>query len=158
MNEELPRYEYAGARALVALHDHHLRSCMDVWDRARRANVTMPATEDPDYASIESVGVHLLGCGRHYMTWCCEMLELPDPGIEPAPTTATIAADGRDYLEHVLARWRTPLAALPEAAFDAKDHPSRWGRLYSIDAMLEHAVMHPIRHEYQLENWLAPDR
>jgi hypothetical protein len=28
---------------------------------------------------------------------------------------------------------------------------------YSIDAMLEHAVMHPIRHSYQLEELMAAE-
>lgn len=156
--QDLPDYGYAGARALVALHDRHLRSCTGIWEQALAAGVSMPETEDPDYASIEAVGVHVLACARHYMEWCCEMLELPDPGIEAPPTPETIATSGRDYLEHVLERWRTPLAKpLPEA-FEAKDHRSRWGRLYSIDAMLEHAVMHPIRHQFQMENWLAARR
>jgi uncharacterized damage-inducible protein DinB len=29
---------------------------------------------------------------------------------------------------------------------------------YSVDAMLEHAVMHPVRHRFQIEAWLAPSR
>jgi hypothetical protein len=34
-------------------------------------------------------------------------------------------------------------------------YPSRWGTEYCIDAMLEHAVMHPIRHEFQLRNLMG---
>jgi hypothetical protein len=33
--------------------------------------------------------------------------------------------------------------------------PSRWNVHYCIDAMLEHAVMHPIRHTFQLQELLA---
>jgi hypothetical protein len=34
---------------------------------------------------------------------------------------------------------------------ETPEYRSRWQTLYSIDAMLEHAVMHPIRHAFQLE-------
>jgi len=44
---------------------------------------------------------------------------------------------------------------LTEERADLPAYPSRWGTPYSIDAMLEHAVMHPIRHAYQLEKLMA---
>jgi hypothetical protein len=34
---------------------------------------------------------------------------------------------------------------------ETPEYPSRWQTRYCIDAMLEHAVMHPIRHAFQLE-------
>ena len=39
--------------------------------------------------------------------------------------------------------------------FEDKVYTSNWGVNYCIDAMLEHAVMHPIRHEFQLKNLIA---
>ena len=33
---------------------------------------------------------------------------------------------------------------------ETPEYPSRWQTRYCIDAMLEHAVMHPIRHAFQL--------
>ena len=41
--------------------------------------------------------------------------------------------------------------------FMDKTYTSRWKVEYCIDAMLEHAVMHPIRHEFQLSNLLKKD-
>jgi hypothetical protein len=38
-----------------------------------------------------------------------------------------------------------------EDQLDTPEYPSRWKTLYSIDAMLEHAVMHQVRHSFQLE-------
>jgi len=40
---------------------------------------------------------------------------------------------------------------------DGVEARSRWGVSYSVDAMLEHAVMHPMRHAFQIEGWLAED-
>ena len=42
--------------------------------------------------------------------------------------------------------------------FPDKESVTRWGSPYSINAMLEHAVMHPIRHRFQLENLLREQR
>ena len=143
-------YKSGGARALVLLHDRHLRSCVDTWFEAKAAGVTLPDTRDPSYESMEEVLRHVLRAARGYMTWICEKLELPDPGIEPTPEADAIAAEARDYMEHVLERWRTPLAGVTDEQLDRGIYTSRWGTEYCIDAMLEHAVMHPIRHEFQL--------
>jgi hypothetical protein len=148
-------YRSGGARALVLLHDRHLRSCVDAWFEAKKAVVTLPATNDPSYASMDEVLRHVLRAARGYMTWMCEKLDLPDPGIEPAPGPDVIAAEARDYMEHVLGRWRIPLAGVTDEQLDKGIYPSRWGTEYCIDAMLEHAVMHPIRHEFQLRNLMG---
>ena len=47
------------------------------------------------------------------------------------------------------------LAEVPEERFEDREYPARWKTLYCVDAMLEHAVMHPIRHTFQLERLLA---
>ena len=44
-----------------------------------------------------------------------------------------------------------PLQEIEEKHFHSPCYQSRWGVDYCIDAMLEHAVMHPIRHVFQLE-------
>lgn len=146
----LPSYTYAGARAMVDLHERHLRSFLDVWRRAKTENVRLPETTDPDYASMDALLVHVLRAARGYMTWMCEQLELADPRIDPAPDVALVDAEAARYVDHLVERWARPLANVAEARFEVPEYRSRWNVLYCIDAMLEHAVMHPIRHEYQL--------
>jgi hypothetical protein len=145
----LDRYAYRGARAMVILHEQHMREFLATWRKFRAAGVAMPATKDSDYASPASLLRHVLGAARGYMTWMCEHLKLPDPGIRPAPEPDAVEAEADTWLEHLLERWRTPLADVPEDDF-GKVFDSRWGLPYCIDAMLEHAVMHPIRHTFQL--------
>ena len=83
-----------------------------------------------------------------------EKLELPDPGIREAPELDALEAGAEDYLNHVLERWGPTLRDQTEESFEkiGKRRPS-WGATYTIDAMAEHAVMHPIRHRFQLEEW-----
>ncbi len=88
------------------------------------------------------------------MIWMCKVLGLPDPGIRPAPDAAHIVREADSYTEHVLERWRAPLSEVPDEKLETPEYPSEWKTLYSIDSMLEHAVMHPIRHTFQLNELL----
>jgi len=147
---ELQNYRYRGARALVLLHAQALRDFLPVWQRAKAAQVRLPSTQDPSYASLESLLKHSLKAARGYMTWLCEKLGLPDPGIDPEPEVSRVEQEAGSYMEHLLARWRLPLADVGEARFGAI-HKSRWGEDMSLEGMLEHAAMHPLRHRFQLE-------
>ncbi len=152
---ELREYKYPGARALVLLHEIQLREFLESWRLAKSSGVELPETSDPDYASFNKLLRHVLGCARSYMVWMCEKLGLPDPEIETAPDEEEIEARSSDYLEHVLQRWKEPLAELPEEAFYSPTYLTKWKVDYCIDAMLEHAVMHPVRHSFQLRTLMG---
>jgi hypothetical protein len=144
-------YRSRAVRALVLLHEEHLRRFVDTWRRALESSVSLPSSDDPAYASLAALGQHVLRAARGYMVWMCEVLELPDPGIQPAPDATAIVRDAEAYMEHVLERWRAPLCDVANDQLETPEYPSRWQTRYSIDAMLEHAVMHPIRHAFQLD-------
>ena len=98
---------------MVLLHEEHLRRFVQTWRRALAVPVTLPASADPNYASVEVLGRHVLRAAGGYLVWTCDVLKLPDPGVRPAPDAADIVRDADSYLEH--------------------------------------AVMHPIRHAFQLD-------
>jgi uncharacterized damage-inducible protein DinB len=152
---ELSDYVYRGARAMVLMHEQYQREFLAVWRQAKAAGITLPKTEDPDYQSLEHLLVHLLRSSRGYLTWICEKLELPDPGIDLPPSVEQVERDAAAYLEHVLACWRKPLAPIDEARMSFPSYKSRWDMDYSIDSMLEHALVHPLRHTFQLRELLA---
>ncbi len=149
-------YRYGGARALVSLHEIHLRRFVAAWREAKERGVALPMTEDRDYASLDALLRHVLRDARGYLGWCCEVLSLADPGIPPTPAVGEIAVAHEAYVEILLDRWRTsPLRDVEEKRFYHPTHLSRWKVAYCVDAMLEHAVMHPIRHEHQLRMLLV---
>jgi len=158
MPQDLFEYRYRGARAMVLMHERELWRFVEVWRKAKAAGVALPATDDPDYASLEHMLYHVLRAARGYMIWMCEKLELPDPQIQPAPPPERMEAEVDRYLEHLLARWRLPLAEVDEERASRPNYKSRWGMDYSIDSMLEHALVHPMRHAFQLEEMLAAGR
>jgi hypothetical protein len=149
-------YRSRAVRALVLLHDEHVRRFLIVWKQARASSVVLPTSEDPAYASLETLLRHVLSAARGYMIWMCEVLELTDPQIRMAPAATDLAADADSYMEHVLAQWRAPLLDVGDDRLESPEYPSRWQTRYCIDAMLEHAVMHPVRHAFQLEELMRP--
>jgi len=156
MSSDLP-YRSSAVRAMVLLHEEHLRRFVHTWRLALASSVRLSPTDDPAYASLGALGQHVLGAAGGYMVWMCEVLTLPDPGIRSAPDAAAMVRDADDYMEHVLERWRAPLREVSNERLETHEYPSRWQTRYCIDAMLEHAVMHPIRHAFQLDE-LIKDR
>ena len=155
MPSNVPAYRSRAVRALVLLHDEHLRRFLVVWNQARGASVVLPRTDDPTYVSMDTLLHHVLGAAGRYMIWMCEVLGLPDPNIRTPPEPAVLAGEAASYLEHVLERWRAPLVDVGDDRLLTPEYAARWQTKYCIDAMLQHAVMHPIRHAFQLEELMG---
>lgn len=145
-------YKYAGAKALVKLHEMHLQSFYETWKQAKQLNIKLPDSDDPYYKSLDTLLYHLLRSARGYMIWMCDKLGLEDPQIRETPTAEMIEEKAVEQLAHLFERWRIPLANVEPELFEDRVYKSNWNVEYCIDAMLEHAVMHPIRHEFQLKN------
>jgi hypothetical protein len=63
------------------------------------------------------------------------------------------------HLEHLLERWRLPLANLEEEKLYNPEYSSNGGtHHHCIDIMLEHALTHPLRHEFQLRELLESEQ
>src|SRR5712672_1187390 len=105
MSSNLP-YRSRAVRAMVLLHEEHLRRFVKTWRLALANPVSLPPTDDSAYASLDTLGRHVLSAAGGYFIWICEVLTLPNPGVKPAPHVNAIVHDADDYLEHVLECWR----------------------------------------------------
>lgn len=147
-------HAYRGARALILLHEQHMTEFLEVWRRARAADIEWISSDDPDYESPEALLCHVLGAARFYMVWMCEKLGLPEPAIEPTPSREQVEEQAEVYLNHLLERWTTPLKDVPSNRF-GEMFAAPWGSDHCCEAMLEHAVAHPMRHSLQVLEWLG---
>ena len=154
MTEELSNYKYRGVRALVLLHEKHLRQFLGVWKEAKAADVNLPETEDENYVSLEALLQHVLGAAAWYLETMCKSLGLPNPDIDPVPEINKVEARADAHITHLLEQWRLPLAAVKEERVYPPIRTVPDGGKLNLDAMLEHAVLHPIRHEFQLRELL----
>jgi uncharacterized damage-inducible protein DinB len=138
-------------RSCVELHEIELSRFYDAWEAFRVSGLALPATKDPNYASPNHLGGHVLRAARNYLTWIGECVGRPVTDVDQDNDTESVAAKGRAFLDEVLAAWRRHLAAVEDPELDVQGHRSRWGEPYTIEQMLEHAVVHPMRHRRQLE-------
>lgn len=151
----VPEYKYNGARSLIFLHEKYIHDFFNTWKEAKKLEIILPKTDDPDYTSLETLLKHVLRSSGGYITWICDKLGIPNPKIIETPDIQEIEEKAEEYIIYLLDKWRTPLANIKENDFHTPAFKSNWGSHYCVDAMLEHAVMHPIRHKFQLENLIS---
>ncbi len=142
-------------RSCVELHEIELHRFYETWEAFRASGAPLPATDDPSYASVEHLGGHVLRSARSYLTWIGECVKRPVTDIDPDGDSVSVARKGRAFMAEVLAAWRRHLASLEDAELAPATFKSRWGEDYNIEQMLEHAVVHPMRHRIQLERLMA---
>ncbi|HMN17473.1 MAG: hypothetical protein PHY57_07755 [Ignavibacterium sp.] len=145
-------YKYNGAKALVALQEIHIKEFYNTWKKAKELDIKLPITDDPFYKSLNTLLYHVLRSSRGYIVWICSQLKLPDPKIDEAPLPEIIIENAEKFIEHLVERWKLPLRNVEPELFEDKVYKSNWDVDFCIESMLEHAVMHPIRHKYQLDN------
>jgi uncharacterized damage-inducible protein DinB len=138
-------------RSCVELHEIEINRFYDTWQAFLASGTRLPQTDDPNYASADHLGGHVLRSARNYLTWIGECVKRPVADVDPDNDTVSVAGKGRPFLDEVLAAWRRHLATLDDGELASATHRSRWGEEYNIEQMLEHAVVHPMRHRIQLE-------
>lgn len=152
-------FKSRGVRALVVLQMREMDRLFVVWKQAKRAGVKLPATRDPAYQSMDLLMRHPLRSCRGYLTWLCEVLGRPEPKVPDPPDAEKVAAQGAAYLKVLAKAWERHMAWMPGKTLDSpRVHTSRWGAPMTVEAMLEHAVAHPMRHRFQLEELIAKKR
>lgn len=148
------QFRYQGANADIVLHEKYLTEFVSVWKTAKKSGLKLPELDDPDYKSLDTLMLHVFKWAKWYPEWICTNLEVEVPNILPLPSEDLIESEVDSYLAHIIDTWNMPLQDLPLARFMDPLFTAQWGVDYCIDAMLEHAVMHPIRHRFQLEQWM----
>lgn len=111
-----------------------------------------------NFASLDTLLAHVFRWAGTYLTWICEQLDLPDPDLRPVPDPRDLDAQAEKYADHILLAWQSPLYDIPAKRFFRETFLSPWGVPYCVDAMLEHAVMHPFKHRFQLEELMGDKR
>ena len=146
--------------ALGALLDEYERA---LWELRRLAEqipeadavrVVDPATEDEDCRSVQTIMSHVVNAGYGYADLLRKSFSVPST----RPPRALLSP--REYLEQlgaVLAytaetlegRWQMPYEEVSGTFIKAG-----WGPTYDVEQLLEHAVVHVLRHRRQIEKFI----
>ena len=121
-------------------------------DFVRSRNET---TEDEDFRSVQTVVRHVVQAGYAHANHVRVALEVPGRrvDVEPGEKEPLLEQLHRmlAYMEASLeGSWHLEADDLEEVQIR-----SAWGTCYDLEQMLEHAIVHILRHRRQIEGFLA---
>jgi uncharacterized damage-inducible protein DinB len=142
-------------RNLVELHEREIRSFLEVWRRFVASDLAMPeAGGDESYENRDRLAGHVLMSARGYLTRIGEWVGRPVGDVDASQDPYEIVRRAPEFADGVLSAYRRHLAGISDEELDQQVHRTRWGELMSVENLLEHAVVHPMRHRIQLERIL----
>jgi uncharacterized damage-inducible protein DinB len=110
-----------------------------------------PETKDENCRSVQTIISHVVRAGYGYADYIRAKIGIP----LASPTGSLVShheAERKidamfDYTVHTLdGRWEMPQDEVAAIAID-----SRWGVRYDLEQLLEHAIVHILRHRRQIE-------
>jgi uncharacterized damage-inducible protein DinB len=113
-------------------------------------------SEDPDTVSLRAMCRHAVGASHRYADYILQARGLPfvdrfvlppEEVLGPADVRGALAAAMR-HTETALAGWYEKPELAAEVSFVV-----RWGPTYDPEMILEHAIVHLLRHRRQVERW-----
>ena len=142
-------------RSLVELHEREMRSFVETWRRFVAAGLPMPeAHGDKSYEDRERLAGHVLMSARGYLTRIGEWVGRPVSDVDGSQDPYEVVKRAPEFAEGVLGAYRRHLADVTDQEMEQQVHRTRWGELMSVEMLLEHALVHPMRHRIQLERIL----
>jgi uncharacterized damage-inducible protein DinB len=118
------------------------------------SRIVDPHTTDEDCRSAQTMMSHVVGAGYGYANYLRRALAMPGVRYERRPLSR---AESLAHLETMLAytietldgRWE-----MTDEDMQATLVRTRWGSNYDMEQMLEHAIVHILRHRRQIERLL----
>lgn len=117
-----------------------------------------PHTKDEDCRSVQTMMAHVIGAGYGYASYIRKALSMPFERRPRELVSRTDALTGLDAMlvytsETLDGRWE-----MTDEEIQATLIRSRWGSIYDLEQMLEHAIVHILRHRRQIERLLGHER
>lgn len=115
-------------------------------------------TEDEDCRSVQTIMSHVVRAGYGYADYLREQFFIestrPRPGLlSRRESLEQLEAALRYTVETLEGRWE-----MSGAEISAVVIRSGWGPVYDAEGLLEHAVMHVLRHRRQIEKFIWQGR
>lgn len=135
-----------------------LKECVADVKPAELAHIADAKTSNQDCVSIRSVLTHVVHCGDNYNFLIRRHRGSDEKRHPPRRCFDTAAEYGAelDGLYESTVETLAPLTDRQMAAFDPKNKiVTQWGQYYDVEQLLEHAIVHVMRHRRQIEGFPA---
>ena len=144
-----------------ALCDESARAASEFCDLVERIPQELFVREhecdDPDTQSIRTICAHVIGAAHRHADYIRKALELPvDECFRFTPERLENPLQVRDYLAEQIRYLEETVEGLHSLAGEkvlSLTFKARWGPIYDPEMMLEHAIVHLLRHRRQIARW-----
>jgi hypothetical protein len=144
--------------AFGALMDETARAAADL---CRLVESLAPAeflrersSDDPDTISIRAICGHAIGAARRYADYIRKARGLPfEEKFTLDPARLQSPADVRPLLAEALRYTEGAIEDFPDEEVAGLTFQVRWGPTYDTEMILEHGIVHLLRHRRQIERW-----
>jgi uncharacterized damage-inducible protein DinB len=112
-------------------------------------------TKNPDCKSIQTILSHVVSSGYSY---CVYILNFKNKNsIRPEKVNRNSTADYINDLDNVLKFTQETFAIIEDDTLEeceaSKKIRTSWGQLYDIEQLMEHAIVHILRHRRQIQKF-----
>ncbi|MDP3681631.1 MAG: DinB family protein [Flavobacterium sp.] len=113
------------------------------------------ATTNPDCKSIQTILSHVVSSGYSY---CVYIQNFKNKNtVRPEKVNRSSIADYINDLNKILKFTQETFATIDDDALEDWDASKKiltsWGQLYDIEQLMEHAIVHILRHRRQIETF-----
>ncbi|TDE28787.1 DinB family protein [Flavobacterium ranwuense] len=113
------------------------------------------ATKNPDCKSIQTLLSHVVSSGYSYCIYIQNFKDINS--IRPEKVNRSSIVDYINDLDNVLKFTQQTFAIIEDDALEERDASKKirttWGQLYDIEQLMEHAIVHILRHRRQIEKF-----
>jgi uncharacterized damage-inducible protein DinB len=108
-------------------------------------------TKDEDCRSMQTIITHVVRSGYAYANYIREEFSTPTIPSIGGPLSHTEAVAGIDRMLEYTAETLSGRWEMSDDEMERVRINSRWGMKYNLEQMLEHAIVHILRHRRQIE-------
>lgn len=112
-------------------------------------------TNDPNCRSIQTIMNHVIGSGYGYADYIRKAFEVPSERPPASLLDRTQSLEGFKWMLEYTVRTLEGRWTYSDEQTGAVRIDSRWGVQYDMEQMLEHAIVHVLRHRRQVERFLG---
>ena len=155
MNDKSPK---RAVNALLAEYKNVIIALQKVIADVSYANLTTIVdtnTTNPDCQSIQTILTHVVSSGYSYAGYIRKLKKIDDdrPGKVLRMSVIEYSEDLENLIKYSNETFETIEDDQLEEFDEDKKIKTSWGQVYDIEQMMEHAVVHVLRHRRQIEKF-----
>ena len=152
--------------AIGALHDEYEKSLGEILcvledvSQENFVKIMDEKTSDPDCRSIQTIMFHVINAGYGYSYYIRKAEQQDVDRITvPVENISEVGEKVREMFAYVLSTSESITGDLNEGkTWEELHFESPWGDVYNLEQILEHAIVHVMRHRRQIEKFLIRQR